>query len=93
MADQNQILQQLGGNKFIAMTGARNFIKIPEGVKFRIMKAKDGINSIVIKLNDKDLYDILFMKDFIKTISKADDVYGDQLQSTFTENTGLDTHL
>lgn len=30
------ILQQLGGNKFVVMTGAKNFVALENGIKFNI---------------------------------------------------------
>ena len=44
MVDTNQIIQQLGGNKFIAMTRAKNFVRTGDGIKFRIGKNSKGRN-------------------------------------------------
>jgi len=96
MAVARTILQQLGGNKFRTMTGAKNFIAINNGISFQIPKAKNGINCIQIKLNGKDLYDLSFIKIHgtkVTTISDDSDVYCDMLQDIFTQTTSLDTHL
>lgn len=93
------ILQQLGGNKFISMTGAKQFTKkeSPKEFRFRIGGgAKKGINMIKIILTGKDLYDIEFLKagksDF-KIIQKELDVQAEDLQDVFMGVTGFDTRL
>jgi NAD/NADP transhydrogenase alpha subunit len=92
------ILQQLGGNKFIAMTGAKNFWSDSNYNKmgFQIGRNSKSISHVAITLNSKDLYNIEFVrirKNQVKIVSKVVDIYADQLQDVFTENTGLDTHL
>lgn len=95
------ILKQLGGNKFIAMTGAKQFTKGKnsdgeEQITFKLPRAKDGINVVIIALTSMDLYRITFGKlrgvDY-KVVKEIDGVYNDQLQEIFTRYTGLDTHL
>jgi hypothetical protein len=90
------ILQQLGGNKFIAMTGAKNFISLPNGLAFQLPKAKNGINKVKITLNGLDLYDVEYgkmRKLEYKIVATDDNIYDDMLQECFTAQTGLDTHL
>jgi len=93
------ILEQLGGNKFRAMTGANRFIKDGKSLSFRLPKAKSGINVVHITLNGLDLYDIEFrritMGKTLKNTIKAthNNIYFDQLQTLFTQETGLYTHL
>jgi hypothetical protein len=92
-----EVLMQLGGNKFIAMTGAKNFAhsSTENYMQFRIPTA-NGINHIKITLNSKDLYDIDFGKQSginYKVVKSVNDVYGDSLQEVFTEETGLRTRL
>lgn len=90
------ILKQLGGNRFIAMTGAKKFSFGPLGIGFKIGRNCKSINYIRINLNGLDLYDIEFIrirKSNLKVIKKIDNIYNDQLQSTFTTYTGLNTHL
>ena len=55
------ILQQLGGNRFKAMTGADNFSAIDNGIIFSI-KGCRAINKIKITLNVMDIYDMEFIK-------------------------------
>ncbi len=95
-----EILQQLGGNKFIAMTGARNFVDGGKFLQFKLPKAKDGINFVKITLNSMDTYDMEFGRIrkvggelTYKVVSTADGIYNDQLQEIFTRYTGLYTKL
>ena len=90
------ILQQLGGNKFIVMTGAKNFTGSPDALSFKLPGGggfcKDGINAVT----PADDYNIDFMRVrgmTVKTIKKVDGIYFDQLQEVFTEATGLRTSL
>ena len=96
------ILQQLGGNKFIAMTGAKRFVAHEDGLSFSLGRNASNANYVKITLNGKDLYDVKFervttnkttfeMKRVVKAEEK--DLYCDMLQSTFTEITGLYTSL
>lgn len=56
------IYQQLGGGRFTAMTGAKNFVALENGLRFRIGRNASKANMVEIKLNGLDLYDIEFIK-------------------------------
>ena len=58
------ILQQLGGKRFEAITGARHFLAIESGLRFHLPSrlAKDGINLVNVTLNDLDLYNVEFVR-------------------------------
>lgn len=56
------ILNQLGGNRFVAMTGAKNFVALENGIKFSIGRNASKANTVKITLNGLDLYDIEFIK-------------------------------
>ncbi|WP_249961104.1 hypothetical protein [Histophilus somni] len=91
------ILSQLGGNKFLTTTGAKNLLALHNGLIFSLPRyALHKINSVTITLNKNDLYDIKFGNSRglkfteIKTIN---DIPFSQLQHVFTLNTGLSTHL
>ena len=84
------------------MTGARQFVCDERYLYFRIGRNKCGANLVKIALNGLDLYDMTFERVQVsqktletkrKTISEHNDVYADQLQSVFTQVTGLHTHL
>lgn len=95
------ILQQLGGNKFRAMTGATSLAhgETNEGIalSFRIGNNDKKVKAVRITLTPRDEYNIEFfgrMKDFVMPIiKKVDGIYADQLQEIFTRYTGMDTHL
>ena len=56
-----EILRQLGGNRFIAFTGAKEFVEIDNGLRFKIGRNKSKTNRIEIHLNGSDLYDMEFI--------------------------------
>lgn len=90
------ILEQLGGNKFAVMTGAKHFIGIEEGLTFRIGRNCHAINSVDIRLNGNDLYDMTFYRirgSKCVIAAQFSDIYADMLQELFTEATGMYTHL
>ena len=97
----NTILVQLGGRRFIAMTGARDFSGGDNFITFSLPAgfAKDGINKIRITLDWTDTYIFEALNVYpgpelkFDTIKKMDYVYADDLEDIFTSVTGLDTHL
>ena len=96
--DPKQTLQQLGGNRFIAMTGAKNLAvdKSKNELHMKIMRNAKGISHVRIRLTSMDLYDMEFLQvraGRIKIKSKEKGVYGDQLGKMFKKNTGLNVRL
>ena len=91
------ILQQLGGNKFIAMTGAKNLGFTDKGLQMQIGRNSKGVTHVIIELDrGKDLYNIEFVqvrKFKRKTIKKLKGIYADQLGEIFTRYTGLRIRL
>ena len=91
------ILSQLGGNKFVAMTGSKNFLAVENGINMKLTRNKCKAQWLRITLNGKDLYDMKFYsadKELNKTTKvQYNDVYFDQLQNLFTQATGLYTSL
>lgn len=96
MSVANVILQQLGGNRFLAMTGAKQLVNLGNGLQFAIGRgAKNKANKVVITLAD-DLYTVRFVNIRgvnIKECGTVEMVYGDKLAEVFTEQTGFDTKL
>lgn len=92
-----ETLKQLGGNKFIMMTGAKNFAVGPKGMGFKIGRNSKGVNYIRIDLDrGRDLYNMEFIQmrgGNLKVKSKVKGVYNDQLQKMFTKHTGMYTSL
>ena len=96
------ILNQLGGNRFCVMTGAKNFVALDLGLRMDLPRNASGANRLEIRLNGKDLYDVRFYSGRLsrktyeyKVVEKANfkDLYCDQLQEIFTEVTGMYTSL
>lgn len=94
----NTILEQLGGNQFIAMTGSKNLVALEDGLQFKPGKNSKGVNSVVINLESNDTYTMTFhkinMRHYtVKELGNFTMVYADMLQGCFTKGTGLATHL
>jgi hypothetical protein len=91
------ILAQLGGGRFVAMTGAKLLMGGPDFLQFRIgAGARQGINSVRIELSPDDTYTMIFSKIRgvdVKEQHRLAGLYVDQLRPTFTEKTGFDTAL
>lgn len=97
MSVSSTIYAQLGGCKFEAMTGARGFVSGGRDLCFRLPKAaKNKINNVRIILDSDDTYTVEFgriYKASYTIINTHCNIYNDGLQSLFTAETGLDTHL
>lgn len=93
------ILAQLGGNRFLTMTGAKNLTTNGSNLAFRLPKnGKRKINHVRIELTDADLYTVTFLninfRSFNVTIVETvEHVYADQLVELFESNTGYYTSL
>jgi hypothetical protein len=94
------ILQQLGGTKFMAMTGAVNLLDTGNGLSFRLVGShdfiKNGINYVKITLDPSDTYTMEFGKirgSKYTVIKTLDNIYNDNLREIFTRETGLETSL
>ena len=88
------ILQQLGGSRFKAMTGASSFLAFDQGLSFKIPSRT--VTHVHIYLEPGDTYAVSFSRlraGRITIVSMNHGIYADQLQSLFTRVTGLDTHL
>ena len=94
----SEILRQLGGNRFIAMTGAKNFTRndTTQTICFHIGKNCHSINYVRITLNSMDTYDVEFitLRAGVTKVRATDEgIYNDQLQDVFTSRTGMYTRL
>ena len=57
------ILQQLGGNRFAAVTGSKNFTAVDEfTLRMKLAKNISGANTLEITLDTDDTYSMRFMK-------------------------------
>jgi hypothetical protein len=98
MTTANQIFAQLGGNKFLAMTGAHTLISHGNALSMKLRTNKSKANYLIITLNGLDLYNVEFLKvnyskDTTTEVKIFENVYNDQLQNIFTEITGMYTKL
>jgi len=90
------ILNQLGGNKFIAMTGSKNFLSTENSLQMNLTRNKVNAQYLKIELTSMDLYNMKFYSfrgSELKVKNQIEGVYFDQLQDIFTNVTGLYTSL
>jgi hypothetical protein len=91
------ILEQLGGNKFRMMTGAKKLAGDENSLSMRIGRNSSNSNYLKITLNSMDLYDMKFCKLTRKyeekSVTEYSDVYNDMLTDVFTKHTGMYTSL
>jgi hypothetical protein len=95
------IIDQLGGNRFVAMTGARNFIAGEAQLFFALPKFTGvAVNRVRITLMPSDTYRVEFYRattrnhaPVLENLTTASDVYAEDLQEVFSEHTGLLTRL
>lgn len=92
------ILEQLGGNKFIVMTGAKSFVQGERELQMHIpMGPGRGRRVFRVELADNDTYRVRFYRLRrgleVETIAAQDDVYCDMLAAVFERMTGLRTRL
>ncbi len=90
------ILEQLGGRRFIAMTGATNLLGRADGLSFKIGRNERGITHCRITLTAKDDYILEFFKirgSKSTPAGLAQGVYNDNLCAVFEDKTGLRTSL
>jgi len=92
------ILAQLGGKKFLAMTGAKGLMHSDNSLIMTIpaRAAKNKATHCVVTLNSADEYDVRFMK--IRGVNVSDlpgsaNVQAADLARVFTDHTGMHTSL
>lgn len=95
----NTILEQLGGRRFLAFTGARDLTGDSTSLTFKLPKAKDGIKAVKVNLDPSDTYTVTFYEiarapsRAVTVVKESSDVYCDSLVELFETTTGLYTHL
>ena len=101
------ILMQLGGNRFLVMTGANKLMATGRTahnpnpwLRIDLRRNKAKVNRIKITLMPNDTYTVEFycqvLVNWVPEISHQQTfemVYGEDLQTLFTSVTGYDTHL
>lgn len=98
MSVAKTILEQLGGRRFVVMTGSKDFVGSNNSLTMRLTKNKSGANKLRITLTPADTYTMEFMKFSPKhltvtTVTTREGVYCDNLQEVFTDVTGLYTRF
>lgn len=90
------ILQQLGGNRFLIMTGAHELIDTGNGLRMTIRRNKSRAKWLKITLTPDDLYHMEFSgvknKDF-HVFAEFDGVYFDMMKDIFESVTGYYTSM
>jgi hypothetical protein len=90
-----ELIKQLGGGRFIAMTGAKDFVVGPKGATFKIGRNSKSISHVRIDL-ENDLYNVEFIRvsgTKITVVKNFKHVHVDQLRDLFGKHTGLRTNL
>ena len=97
------ILQQIGGSRFLTMTGPRDLINLGNGLRMSLSRNKTSANRLEIIYDEgADLYNMRFYRQSVskktfevktKDIKTYEGVYCDMLEEIFTDVTGLDTRL
>ena len=91
------ILEQLGGNKFRMMTGAKHFGARDNSLSMRIGRNSSNSNYLKITLDSMDTYDMKFCKLTRKfeekSVTEYNNIYNDMLTDQFTAHTGMYTSL
>jgi hypothetical protein len=85
------IVQQLGGNRFVMMTGAK-FLFLSDSVSIKLTIG--SMKSVDVRLEADDTYTVFGVsrKKSIKP-TLLNGIYAEDLAKVFTSITGLDTHL
>ncbi len=97
------ILQQIGGRRFVAMTGSHDFINLGNGLRMSLGRNKASVNRLEIIYDEgADLYNLRFYRQSfsrktfeykVKNIKTYEGIYCDMLEEIFTDVTGLYTRF
>ena len=95
-----EILNQLGGRRFIAMTGAKNLIGDKNSLSMHLPRNKSGAKYLKIELTQADDYTLTFQTQktvagqmTFPVVETCEGVYCNNLKQVFTSITGLYTSL
>src|SRR5574344_525040 len=88
MSVAQNIVLQLGGNRFRTMTGAKDFVGGENHLTFKLPAnfAKNKINLVKIELNGNDLYDVTYyyLRGVnLRVVHKDENVFCGDLQRFF----------
>lgn len=93
IAVATEIMNQLGGRKFIAMTGCKNFVYDDRSLIMKLGRNQSKAKYLKITLTPGDVYLMQFMKIDGSTVKEINMVYNDMLVNVFESETGLVTKL
>mgnify|MGYP001557959701 FL=1 len=99
LAVAETILAQLGGRRFLAMTGAKNLIGSDRDRSLSMKLGRGalhGITHLRVTLDASDTYTVTFSKvrgTNVTTVAEIAGVYAEDLASVFTTETGFATRL
>jgi hypothetical protein len=96
MQTANTILAQLGGNKFLAMTGASNLIGRPDGLSFKVGRNDAKVTHVRVTLTPADEYTVEFINVRgvnVKPLATVEHVQADNLARVFETKTGMRVSL
>lgn len=109
MSVAETILQQLGGQRFTAMIGSKNYLADGNSLRMTLAKNRSKANRLTITLDEAtDTYRMHFYKytagrlnkktfewvpDKVVEVAEFDNVYCDMLQELFTQVTWMYTRL
>src|ERR1700747_2333075 len=82
------MLEQLGGEHFVAMTGAKNFVGTEDSLTFEVGRNPKHVSHVRVTQTPDDLYAVTFFRRG-KAPQIMDGICCDILQELFTNNTGL----
>ncbi len=83
------ILDQLGGGRLVAMTGAKGFIGSENALSFKIGRNAKAVNAVRVVLEPSDTYTVQFFGRMGKLKAEVSDVYVENLCKVFETNTGM----
>jgi hypothetical protein len=86
------ILAQLGGERFVMMTGATNFVGSADSLTFKVGRNPERVTHVRVTLTPDDLYDVTFFKAG-KGPRSQDGIHREMLQEVCGVNIGLYTNL
>ena len=96
------ILQQIGGKRFTAMTGSRDFIDMGNGLRMSLARNKTSANRLDIIYDEGQTSTIWLLPQDVqqktfecrtKDIAVHEGIYFDMLEDMFTMVTGLYTRF
>lgn len=102
------ILEQLGGKRFLAMTGTRGLLADGNTLRMTLAKNESRANRLYITLDANDTYTMRFFcytadklnketmawaDEIIDEVAEYKNVFADDLRRIFSLATGLDTRL